>query len=210
MRARSLAAGCVLLITAPASLVSQTTNTGQVTICVRNGGAVPLDSLDQAEVRAAAIFNQTKVKINWRCRELRNEPDERPIIVEIIRQSEDAESRPVASAMPYEGVHIRVFYDRIDHHPKRAALLAHVFVHEITHVLQGVVRHSPTGIMKARWTPADIDRMDCQGLEFTTLDLLLIQKGLEARARAIGGHDDRTSAKLPAPVSNILSLEAQF
>jgi hypothetical protein len=47
-----------------------------------------------------------------------------------------------AYAMPYEGVDIMVFWDRIQHKvpPGRAPiLLAHVLVHEITHILQGNV-----------------------------------------------------------------------
>ena len=47
----------------------------------------------------------------------------------------------LAFALPYEGVHIQIFYDRV-----RAAepllpqvALAHVLAHEITHVLQGIV-----------------------------------------------------------------------
>ena len=38
-------------------------------------------------------------------------------------------------------------------------LLAHVLVHEITHVLEGVDRHTGQGVMKARWTEDDLALM---------------------------------------------------
>jgi len=54
---------------------------------------------------------------------------------------------------------ITVFYDRIQslaRGPNRqSALLAYVLVHEITHVVQGVNRHSQTGVMKAHWSTED-------------------------------------------------------
>ncbi|HLG97758.1 MAG TPA: hypothetical protein VKX49_15695 [Bryobacteraceae bacterium] len=92
--------------------------------------------------------------------------------------------RAIAYAMPFEGTHVRVFYDRIAHMPNRSAVLAYVFVHELTHMLQGIARHSATGIMKARWTTSDIDKMGCQHLAFTPLDIDLIQRGLAAGSRA--------------------------
>jgi hypothetical protein len=61
------------------------------------------------------------------------------------------------------------------------ALLAHVLVHEITHILQGVDRHSETGVMKARWTTADYVQIRAQPLPFTDWDIDLIQEGLASR-----------------------------
>ena len=57
-------------------------------------------------------------------------------------------------------------------------LLAHVLVHEITHILQGITRHSETGIMKAHWTPEDYEEMQLRPLSFTRKDIELIQIGL--------------------------------
>jgi len=86
-----------------------------------------------------------------------------------------------ASAEVYEGVHITVFWDRIEH-PARVApvavLLAHVLVHEITHILQGIDRHSDSGVMKANWTRKDYAEMASQPLPFTPEDIFLIHKGL--------------------------------
>jgi len=94
----------------------------------------------------------------------------------------------LAYAFPYEGVHIEVFYDRIDYGAPdvRTALLAHVLVHEITHILQGVSRHSDNGVMKARWDASDRAGMVRIPLAFEPQDVVLIHEGLKARAARQG------------------------
>ncbi|HEX6894646.1 MAG TPA: hypothetical protein VF146_05205 [Bryobacteraceae bacterium] len=179
MRSTSLALGCILFVIAPAGGSAQTAQPARVSVCVRNEGVVPIDNLSQAEVTAATIFERARVDIEWRCRK----PHAGKLIsVEVVPNSDRSGRHPMAYALPYEGVHIRVFYDHIEQFPNRAAVLAYTFVHEITHILQGTARHSSTGIMKARWTATDIDKMDCQHLSFTPVDVTLIQKGLAARA----------------------------
>jgi hypothetical protein len=103
----------------------------------------------------------------------------------------------MAYAMPYEGAHIRLLYDRIAlTGPKLLPnLLTHVLVHEIAHILQGVPRHSDEGLMKARWTQEDYNSMLRKPLEFTSEDIDLILEGLKAR-----------TAPLTAPVRNTISL----
>ena len=61
------------------------------------------------------------------------------------------------------------------------AVLAHVLVHEITHILQGLSRHSESGVMKARWDSQDFAQMSWKPLPFTAEDVDLIQRGLAAR-----------------------------
>jgi hypothetical protein len=64
-------------------------------------------------------------------------------------------------------------------------LLAHVLVHEITHILQGVTRHSAEGVMKAQWTQEDLSSMLRKSLEFTSLDVDLIHDGMAVRDKAM-------------------------
>jgi hypothetical protein len=64
-------------------------------------------------------------------------------------------------------------------------LLGHVLAHEIGHILQGVERHSSTGLMKERWDYRDYVEMQRQPLRFTAEDLLLIQQGLKNRASGL-------------------------
>ena len=82
----------------------------------------------------------------------------------------------------YEG-HITVFWDRIRAAPSAPPIvvLAHVLVHEITHILQGIDRHSERGIMKSKWTLADFRAMASEPLPFTLLDVELIQRGMARR-----------------------------
>jgi hypothetical protein len=75
------------------------------------------------------------------------------------------------------GHHIEVFYNRVRDSVNEAtepALLAHVFVHEITHILEGVDRHSAYGVMKAAWGMEDRWRMRYQTLSFAPEDLRLL------------------------------------
>jgi hypothetical protein len=65
-----------------------------------------------------------------------------------------------------------------------------VLVHEITHILEGIDRHSETGVMKAHWTEAEIAQMPLKPLCFTAYDVSLIQSGITVRqntATRIGG-----------------------
>lgn len=115
----------------------------------------------------------------------------------IIRISFSTHTKPdllpgaLAYALPYEGEHIVVFYDRLERTDpgSPAILMAHVMAHEITHLLQGIPRHSEEGLMKARWDREDFARMKLQPLWFTEADLQLIREGVAAyqdlRARRI-------------------------
>src|SRR5947208_7284621 len=87
----------------------------------------------------------------------------------------------LAFALPFEGVHLQGFWHRIAGHHSAPNLLAHVIVHEITHILQRVARHSDEGIMKARWTGRDLVTMGVRPLQFTPADVDMIYDGMEAR-----------------------------
>jgi hypothetical protein len=58
-----------------------------------------------------------------------------------------------------------------------------VLAHEITHILQGISRHSASGVMKARWTINDFAGMSIHPLRFEEEDVDLIYEGLARRAR---------------------------
>jgi hypothetical protein len=94
----------------------------------------------------------------------------------------------LAMALPYadSGVRIVVFYDRVEpllrgHHAPQATVLGYVLAHEIAHVLQGIARHSETGIMRARWTDNDLKQMGIKVLAFAPEDVQLIRRPLAHR-----------------------------
>jgi hypothetical protein len=182
----------ILRLVAMAVVMEIGARADEVTVYVQGLSAVPAPVLSRAQALANEIFAGAGVKIDWR----RGQPprsqsrSEKPIVVEIITDT-PSELKPgaLAFARPYEGVHIDVFYDRV-----RAAtepeltpnVLAHVLVHEITHILQGTCRHSDTGVMKARWTHTDYMEMGQKPLSFTEEDVQLITTGLAERANPRG------------------------
>jgi hypothetical protein len=107
--------------------------------------------------------------------------------------------RAWAYARPYERKHIVVFWDRVQQKvpPARApVLLAYILVHEITHILQGINRHSKSGVMKAEWDADDFFKMwSGRPLGFTELDVELIHLGLEGRLAAAPGAAATNSEK---------------
>jgi hypothetical protein len=139
-----------------------------------------------AKVIATSIFKKAGVAIDWR--------GPKPPIngipatwlrVELLERT-PAEVQPgaLAFAYPYAGCskRISVFIDRIRslaHGPEdESALLAYVLVHEISHVIQGVERHSDTGVMKAHWSAQDRAEIFARRLGFLDQDVLMLRNGL--------------------------------
>jgi hypothetical protein len=156
---------------------------GRVTVYFRDNPSVPDPVSSIARALASDMFAGIGVRIDW----LSGQPAASSatagaIAIELVTETPGPFlPGALAYAKPYEGVHIRVFYDRIKYKPAPAELLAHVMVHEITHVLQGISRHSDSGIMKANWGGDDFQRMRYKPLSFTEEDVVLTHRGLEAR-----------------------------
>ncbi len=88
----------------------------------------------------------------------------------------------------------------------RSELLAHVTVPEIAHILEGIVRHSDTGIMKAKWSDSDYREMQRHPPLFVPEDVRLIQEGLARRQQSHGARESGESP--PAPMRPSRSLAA--
>ena len=103
----------------------------------------------QAQGVASGMFAGAGVLINWRSGRPKLHPAEKPILIDITTNTPAAfHCGAMAYAQLFGGAHIRVFYDRVEGHrgPRATiALLAHVLVHEITHILQDIDRHSEQG-----------------------------------------------------------------
>ena len=170
-------------------------NMRQVTVYLSYGNLVPVLDRGPAQALAANMFAAIGVTLRWKSG---SPPLSQPGAIAI----EFVTGTPVtflpgafAYALPYEGIHIRIFWDRmkperppVDYSPRE--ILAHVMVHEITHVLQGIDRHSAEGIMKARWTANDRFAMRVRPLRFTPEDVDLIYKGMDKR----GAHSAKAAA----------------
>ena len=150
-------------------------------VCIENGkhGAVV-----DAAAKASSLFLPAGVKLEWRDK-LSDCKGHLDAMVVSFRESTPKEFHPgaLAYALPYEGVHIQVFYDRIAQADPDlvSSLMANVIVHEITHILQGIDRHSTGGIMKAVWNSSDYTLMKRGMLRFTALDAEMIRDGFAAR-----------------------------
>ena len=175
----------VLLATAAYSKSIDRAGTPKVTVCMELIPTSHLTIIGQAQEIASRMFASAGVTINWR-RESRHCPAQGIEISISKRTPEDLKPGALAYALPYEGAHVQLFYDRIVETSGPAllpSLLAHVLVHEITHILQGNSRHSAQGIMKARWELEDYVQMKSKPLAFAGEDIALIREGLAVRAR---------------------------
>jgi hypothetical protein len=137
----------------------------------------------QAETLASRMFAVIGISLEWTKGKPADESPQQPIIIEVVTGTpENFKPGSLAYALPYEGSHITVFVDRIENMRAASNVLAHVMVHEITHILQGISRHSATGVMKERWTAGDFSGMRFRPLPFTDYDAALILEGIRRRA----------------------------
>ena len=155
-----------------------------VTICLITDPNLLI--VDAAETLVSQMFATIRVRLRW------YEPPVCPAgagdpVLLMLETSTPATDHPGALgvALPREGSHAWVFYDRVGQSYRGnkyvAALLAHVMAHEIAHVLQGISRHSESGILMANWSATDCARMASLPLMFTPEDVILIHRGLEER-----------------------------
>jgi hypothetical protein len=154
-----------------------------------DNNAVPPSVLHLAEAMADVMFASAGVRIEWRGHSPEGGPVRGGALAIGLASNTPDHLLPgaLAFARVYEGVHIDVFCDRLSRlapgSKLAVPLLAHVLVHEITHILQGIDRHSDTGVMKACWTASDYADMVSAPLPFTPQDIQLILLGLAARVR---------------------------
>jgi hypothetical protein len=157
-----------------------------VIVCIEHGMAL-LVTTGQAEAIASKMFAGIGVTIDWR-RGLPGCPAQGIQISVSDRTPESFMPGSLAFARPYEGIHVRLFYDRIADAGDAVLLprlLAHVLVHEITHILQKICRHSAHGVMKALWEQKDYSQMRWKPLTFADEDIDLIRSGLTAQAARV-------------------------
>lgn len=155
-----------------------------LTICF--GGSEDVALENRAKAVASDVFARIGVRIRWH--NLDKCP-EKTIRIELAK-SPPADERPdaLAYAAPYEGTHIVVFLDRVTNMVRPGNLpnlLGYVIAHEVTHILQGEVRHSESGVMKEKWNADDFRKMGWEALQFAPEDILLIQRGMVGQGHAL-------------------------
>jgi hypothetical protein len=151
-------------------------------VCLETGSDGLVRTTAQPEV--SRIFAEIGIRIDWR-RDKQDCAASDGIIVTLSYESPATKyPNAWAYALPYEGTHIVVFYDRVQKTVGWTGarnLLAYVLAHELTHILQGVSRHSQTGIMKAAWDRTDYFDMGRRALHFTPTDVFVLYASLDGR-----------------------------
>jgi hypothetical protein len=156
-------------------------NPDRIAVCLE-GGNEPY--LSDSKKIAAAIFVNAHVALDWHYPGYCEKHAAETVVITLSRHTPKTEhAGALAYAQPFEGIHIMVFLDRIQmfREDLTPAILAHVFVHEITHILQGLAHHSESGIMKPHWTAHDYECMRIAPLPFTQDDIDLIHDGCKKR-----------------------------
>jgi hypothetical protein len=181
-------------ITIVAALAQAAHAEQKVDVFIYGGESIPFATLQRAKALASGMFAKADVRIAWHG-VARSEWKGGNRVLIIQMEMNTPKSFPpdaIGRSLPFEGVHVSIFYDRIRQMNRErlpTLLLAHAMVHEITHMLQGVERHSATGVMKAHWDWDDYMLMERQPLPFTPEDIQMIRKA-ESRPAII-------AAKIP-------------
>ncbi len=168
--------------------------TGKIRVCVNFNDYASASVMFRAKIITSRMFATAGVALEWHstgtaaCQESQQ--------IQTVRLDFTTDAPPsehpgaMAYAQLYEAVHIVVLYDRIQKSAggatQASALLAHVMTHEITHLIQGIPRHSQTGVMKAHWDKHDLVQMAYKPLPFAPEDIDLIQRGLRRLAAGAG------------------------
>ena len=159
----------------------------KVTICFAHDPGVPFEVTGRAEAVTSAIYRQIGVSVDWRS--TRCPGGSIQIGLQFVTPRTDHPGA-FAYALPYEGTHVVLFYDRVAatarDHQSTAALLGHVMAHEIGHILEGIDRHSESGLMKANWSADEIQLMRVQPMVFSDIDTDMIYRGIESRSSVPG------------------------
>lgn len=153
----------------------------ETTIAVCIAAAGPAHFLQGAEQIASLIYAPIGIGIQWL--HGRNCPAAAIEITVTFDRPDTFHPRSLGSANPNDGRNIEVFANRLNvvSESRRIDLLGHVFAHEIGHILEGMARHSATGLMKADWNEQDYRAMEQHLLMFTVADVGLIRAGVARR-----------------------------
>jgi hypothetical protein len=142
----------------------------------------------RAERRASKIFAGIGVSVEFHLVGAAKPASRRDVQLDMtIRMNAPAGQNVAALALSHpfraDG-RIEVFYSRIQTYQPaecRDVVLAYILTHEITHALEGMQHHSPTGVMKEKWDRADFKEIQAAKLPFDPIDIEMIRDGIDKR-----------------------------
>jgi hypothetical protein len=161
----------------------------RVTISVHNDARIPFEILVQAESEASRIFRQSGLELHWlNCPLPSAAPESRAdcatadfprhLQLRIAKHSLNLNEFTMGISYLSEdgtGCYADLFYDRTQliheiSQVSAATILGHGIAHELGHLLLGTNSHAPTGLMRARWQPADLASASQGRLLFSPLE----------------------------------------
>jgi hypothetical protein len=198
-----------LLLIVLASVPASAQPADRIHACVAVDVQIPMTVLVRAQGITARMLAAAGVAIDWPSKRVfacNEAPRPDAVKLKLLAQApEDLHPGALAYAQFQQGPEIVVMFDRIgriaygiNRPVKLSNILAHVMTHEITHLLQGVARHSETGVMKAHWAPKDFAEMQYSPLPFAPEDIELIRLGMALRSKDLNA--------IKEPAANRLSL----
>ena len=150
-----------------------------VTVCLDYGAYSPWVAI-QAQITASKIFERVGIHLEWHRLLTPCKQDSDGIHITFTTGAPDSKF-PGALGMSRIGDgsrRIEIFFDRVQRTVEPSLvpyLLGHVFAHEITHVLEGLNRHSTAGLMKPEFLKEDYRDMREKPLELAPEDVALLQ-----------------------------------
>jgi hypothetical protein len=146
--------------------------------------------LPLVEAKTSKLFATIDIRLEWTKDRRCCHNDLGAIRLSVRRQAAPASGPDwLGYALPYDRGQIVAFYDRVVSSRGIVSIedmLAYVFAHEIAHSLEGISRHSASGIMKAHWDNTDRLIMTQGSLTFASIDIELIYDGLIRRVEYSG------------------------
>jgi hypothetical protein len=165
----------------------------QLRVSIFNSSPISPATIERAEGEAGRVLRDVGVEVIWL-----NCPQDGPheaslglcseasfpshLHLHILRASRGLKASTVGisfSAEDGKGCYADLFYEPIQQlqdetHASASVILGHAMAHELGHLLLGTNSHSPSGLMRAHWTPDDLTNASKGSLRFSPKQSLRI------------------------------------
>lgn len=146
--------------------------------------------IGQGEAVASQLFRRIGIGVAWHNAPSACPEEREPVLVRVWTHTPSDYHRGASGvSRPYDGVHVEIFYDRMESavaDSMLTGLVGHVLAHEIAHVLGGTEAHS-SGVMQAYFSREDIRRMTLVPLRFPEAYIIVLRDGLRTRHERLAG-----------------------
>jgi hypothetical protein len=180
----------------------------RITVYVFNFAELHPKTLQRAETVAEQIYRQAGIETAWlNCSPLQPPVEDPPACPTTFRPTEFAlrihlRDRAAQAAFPESWIgfalpppigggrssQASVFFDRVLELAKKGnasapVILGHAMAHELGHLLMPGVGHTPSGLMRGKWSPSDLLLAAQGGMHFTSQQAEIICAEVSTRIR---------------------------